>query len=95
MVKKVSASSFFLLIDFFSPSEEQMCQTILFPFVLLPVQVEFVIGYTRRGELTYANVNVILADVDPDQLLLLQIHSVRFQVSFCIYSFQQEMEAGF
>lgn len=71
-----------------------MCQTILFPFVLLLVQVEFIIGYTGRGELTYANVNVILADVDPDQLLL-QTHSVRFQVSFCIYSFQQEMEASF
>lgn len=52
-----------------------------FPFVLLCIQVEFIIGYTGRGELTYANVNIILADVAPDQLLL-QTHSVQFQVSF-------------
>ncbi|XP_029693794.1 tectonic-3 isoform X2 [Takifugu rubripes] len=42
-------------------------------------KVEFIIGYTGRGELTYANVNVILADVAPDQLLL-QTHSVLFQL---------------
>lgn len=71
-----------------------MCQTILFPFVLLPIQVEVVIGYTGRGELTYANMSVILADVDPDQLLL-QTHSVRFQVNFCIHSFQQELDSSF
>ncbi|KAM6964334.1 tectonic-3-like [Tautogolabrus adspersus] len=43
-------------------------------------KVEFVIGYTGRGELTYATVNVTLADVDPNQLLL-QTHSVQFQVA--------------
>lgn len=43
-------------------------------------KVEFVIGYTNRGELTYATVNVVLADVDPNQLLL-QTHSVQFQLS--------------
>lgn len=43
--------------------------------------MEFIIGYTGRGELTYANITVILADVDPDQLLL-QTHAVRFQVAF-------------
>ncbi|XP_033466734.1 tectonic-3-like isoform X2 [Epinephelus lanceolatus] len=42
--------------------------------------VEFVIGYTGRGELTYATVNVVLADVDPNQLLL-QTHSVQFQLA--------------
>ncbi|TWW81311.1 Tectonic-1 Precursor [Takifugu flavidus] len=42
-------------------------------------KVEFIIGYTGRGELTYANVNVILADVAPDQSLL-QTHSVLFQL---------------
>uniref|UniRef100_UPI003AAB4AF1 tectonic-3-like isoform X1 n=1 Tax=Centroberyx gerrardi TaxID=166262 RepID=UPI003AAB4AF1 len=43
-------------------------------------KVEFVIGYTGRGELTYATVNVVLADVDPSQTLL-QKHSVEFQVA--------------
>ncbi|XP_040885283.1 tectonic-3-like isoform X2 [Toxotes jaculatrix] len=43
-------------------------------------KVEFVIGYTGRGELTYATVNVVLADVDPNQLLL-QTHSVQFQLA--------------
>ncbi|XP_044035374.1 tectonic-3-like [Siniperca chuatsi] len=43
-------------------------------------KVEFVIGYTGRGELTYASVNVVLADVDPNQLLL-QTHSVQFQLA--------------
>ncbi|XP_032358354.1 tectonic-3 isoform X2 [Etheostoma spectabile] len=42
--------------------------------------VEFVIGYTGRGELTYATVNIVLADVDPNQLLL-QTHSVQFQLA--------------
>lgn len=45
-----------------------------------PAKVEFVIGYTGRGELMYATVNVLLADVDPNQLLL-QTHSVQFQVT--------------
>ncbi|XP_069547750.1 tectonic-3-like isoform X2 [Brachyistius frenatus] len=43
-------------------------------------KVEFVIGYTGRGELTYATVNVVLADVDPNQMLL-QTHSVHFQLA--------------
>lgn len=43
-------------------------------------KVEFIIGYTGRGELTYATVNVVLADVDPNQLLL-QTHSVHFQLA--------------
>ncbi|XP_018542791.1 tectonic-3 isoform X2 [Lates calcarifer] len=43
-------------------------------------KVEFVIGYTGRGELTYATVNVIFADVDPTQSLL-QTHSVQFQLA--------------
>ncbi|XP_037611717.1 tectonic-3-like [Sebastes umbrosus] len=42
--------------------------------------VEFVIGYTGRGELMYATVNVVLADVDPNQLLL-QTYSVQFQLA--------------
>ncbi|XP_034426228.1 tectonic-3-like isoform X1 [Hippoglossus hippoglossus] len=42
-------------------------------------KVEFIIGYTGRGELTYATVNIVLADVDPNQLLL-QTHSVQFQL---------------
>uniref|UniRef100_A0A3P8VGK2 Tectonic family member 3 n=1 Tax=Cynoglossus semilaevis TaxID=244447 RepID=A0A3P8VGK2_CYNSE len=41
--------------------------------------VEFIIGYTGRGELTFANVNVALADVDSTGLLL-QTHSVKFQM---------------
>ncbi|XP_041829125.1 tectonic-3-like [Melanotaenia boesemani] len=43
-------------------------------------RVEFIIGYTGRGELTYAVINVELADVDFDQLLL-QTHSVHFQLA--------------
>ncbi|XP_041672449.1 tectonic-3-like [Cheilinus undulatus] len=42
-------------------------------------KVEFVIGYTGKGELTYATVNVVLADVDPNQPLL-QTHSVQFKL---------------
>ncbi|XP_035468953.2 tectonic-3-like [Scophthalmus maximus] len=42
--------------------------------------VEFVIGYTGRGEITYATVNIVLADVDPNQLLL-QTHSVQFRLA--------------
>ncbi|XP_034717039.1 tectonic-3-like isoform X2 [Etheostoma cragini] len=42
--------------------------------------VEFVIGYTGKGELTYATVNIVLADVDPNQSLL-QTHSVQFQLA--------------
>ncbi|XP_028990659.1 tectonic-3-like [Betta splendens] len=41
-------------------------------------KVEFVIVYTSRGELVNAQVNVVLSDVDPNQLLA-QTHSVRFQ----------------
>lgn len=43
-------------------------------------EVEFVIGYTGRGELINATVNVILADVDLNQLLL-QTHSTQFQLA--------------
>ncbi|XP_026171773.1 tectonic-3-like isoform X2 [Mastacembelus armatus] len=43
-------------------------------------KVEFVIGYTSRGELKYATVNVILGDVDPNQLLS-QTHSVLFKLA--------------
>ncbi|KAK2820348.1 hypothetical protein Q5P01_023307 [Channa striata] len=43
-------------------------------------KVEFVIGYTSRGELAYATVNIVLANVDPNQLLL-QTHSVQFQLA--------------
>ncbi|XP_071395791.1 tectonic-3-like isoform X2 [Centroberyx affinis] len=43
-------------------------------------KVEFVIGYTGRGELTYATVNMVLADVDLSQTLL-QKHSVEFQLA--------------
>lgn len=50
-----------------------------FLFFLILTQVEFIIGYTARGELMYANVNVVLADADSKELLL-QTHSVRFQV---------------
>ncbi|XP_074520163.1 tectonic-3-like [Halichoeres trimaculatus] len=42
-------------------------------------KVEFVIGYTGRGELTAATVNVTLTEVDPDQILL-QTHSVHFKL---------------
>ncbi|KAM9425587.1 tectonic-3-like [Pholidichthys leucotaenia] len=42
-------------------------------------QVEFVILYNSRGELTNATVNVVLADVELNQLLL-QSHSVHFQL---------------
>ncbi|KAI3365288.1 hypothetical protein L3Q82_010383 [Scortum barcoo] len=42
--------------------------------------VEFVIGYTGRGQLSYATVNVVLADVDPNQWLS-QTHSVQFQLA--------------
>ncbi|XP_026206642.1 tectonic-3 [Anabas testudineus] len=41
-------------------------------------KVEYIIGYTSKGELAYATVNAVLADVDPNQLLL-QTHSVQFQ----------------
>ncbi|KAM8729188.1 tectonic-3-like [Acanthopagrus schlegelii] len=42
-------------------------------------KVEFIIGYNSRGELMNATVNMVLADVDPSQLLL-QTHSVQFQL---------------
>ncbi|XP_029384022.1 tectonic-3 [Echeneis naucrates] len=43
-------------------------------------KVEYIIGYTGRGELTYATVNIILADVDPNEFLS-QTHSVQFQLA--------------
>ncbi|XP_029954584.1 tectonic-3 isoform X2 [Salarias fasciatus] len=43
-------------------------------------EVEFVIGYTGRGELVHAAVSVVLADVDLNQLLL-QTHSTQFQLA--------------
>lgn len=43
-------------------------------------KVEFVIGYTGRGELTYATLNVVVGDVDLNQLLS-QTHSVLFQLA--------------
>ncbi|XP_022598528.1 tectonic-3 [Seriola dumerili] len=43
-------------------------------------KVEFIVGYTGRGELTYSSVNIVLADVEPNQLLL-QTHSVQFQLA--------------
>ncbi|XP_017289136.1 tectonic-3 isoform X2 [Kryptolebias marmoratus] len=42
-------------------------------------KVEFLIGYTSRGKLSYGTVNVELTDSTLDQLLL-QTHSVRFQL---------------
>lgn len=42
-------------------------------------KVEFVIGYTSRGELINATVNVTLTEVDPNQSLL-QTHSVYFKL---------------
>ncbi|XP_037546949.1 tectonic-3 [Nematolebias whitei] len=42
-------------------------------------KVEFIIGYTGRGELSYATINVELTASTLDQLLL-QTHSVRFQL---------------
>nr|XP_040032111.1 tectonic-3-like [Gasterosteus aculeatus aculeatus] len=42
--------------------------------------VEFVIRYTERGDLTSVTVDVVLADVDPTQSLL-QTHSVQFQLA--------------
>ncbi|KAG7227851.1 hypothetical protein INR49_013645 [Caranx melampygus] len=42
--------------------------------------VEYIIGYTGRGELTYASVDIVLADVDPNQLLM-QTHTVQFQLT--------------
>ncbi|KAM6896882.1 tectonic-3-like [Xenentodon cancila] len=46
--------------------------------VNVATKVEFVIGYTSRGELAYATVNIDLGDVGLDQLLL-QTHSIYFQ----------------
>ncbi|MEQ2158349.1 hypothetical protein GOODEAATRI_011299 [Goodea atripinnis] len=42
------------------------------------LQVEFIVGYTARGELMYGIININLADVALEQLLL-QKHSVQFQ----------------
>lgn len=85
VVKKVSPCSV-LVNGFFLPLKDKGIKP--FRFVLLCIQVEFIIGYTGRGELTYANVNVILADVAPDQSLV-QTHSVQFQVSLDTHTFQQ------
>ncbi|TNN42584.1 Tectonic-3 [Liparis tanakae] len=61
------------LADWPAPSElNDSCINVV-------TNVEFVVGYTGRGEVTYATVNVVLADVDPNQLLL-QTHSVKFQI---------------
>lgn len=58
-----------------------MCdETLTLTLLFLPfLQVKFVIFYTGRGELANATVDVTLADVNQSQLLL-QIHSVEFQV---------------
>ena len=42
-------------------------------------QVELVVGFTERGELTYASLSVVLADVGVDRFLS-QTHSLRFEV---------------
>lgn len=62
------------LSDWPAPSEQNnSCVNVV-------KKVEFVIGYTGRGKLTYATVNVVLADVDLNQLLL-QTHSLQFQLA--------------
>ncbi|KAK9530432.1 hypothetical protein VZT92_011932 [Zoarces viviparus] len=62
------------LSDWPAPSEQNnSCVNVV-------KNVEFVIGYTGRGELTHVTVNVVLADVDPNQSLL-QTHSVQFQLA--------------
>ncbi|KAM4624486.1 tectonic-3-like [Polymixia lowei] len=43
-------------------------------------KVQFVVGFTGRGELAYARVNVTLTDVALDQVLS-QVHSVEFQLA--------------
>ncbi|XP_047232419.1 tectonic-3-like isoform X3 [Girardinichthys multiradiatus] len=43
-------------------------------------EVEFIVGYTARGELMYGKININLADVALEQLLL-QKHSVQFQLA--------------
>lgn len=65
------------MIVYFFSSRYLSCQSQLF-FLILP-QVEFVIEYTGRGELTSVTVNVVLTDADPNQILL-QTHSVQFKV---------------
>lgn len=45
------------------------------------LQVEFTVRYTARGELTPSVVNITLADVPLEQLVL-QTHSVQFKVHF-------------
>ncbi|XP_031698739.1 tectonic-3 [Anarrhichthys ocellatus] len=62
------------LSDWPAPSEQNnSCVNVV-------KNVEFVIGYTGRGELTHVTVNVVLADVDPNQSLL-QTHSVQFELA--------------
>ncbi|KAM9816762.1 tectonic-3-like [Neosynchiropus ocellatus] len=61
------------LSDWAAPSEQNdMC-------VNVARKVELVIGYTSKGELTFATVNVVFADVQLNQLLL-QDHTVQFQL---------------
>ncbi|KAJ0015938.1 hypothetical protein NQD34_014228 [Periophthalmus magnuspinnatus] len=43
-------------------------------------RVEFVIGYTERGEISSAKVNMVLANLDFKQLLL-QTHTLQFQLT--------------
>ncbi|XP_054454271.1 tectonic-3-like [Anoplopoma fimbria] len=78
IVKTAQVSDFLITVthlsDWPAPSEQNnSCVNVV-------KNVEFVIGYTGRGELTNATVNVVLADVDPNQLLL-QTHSVQFQLA--------------
>nr|XP_046232277.1 tectonic-3-like isoform X2 [Scatophagus argus] len=78
IVEQAQVSDFLIPVtpvsDWPAPSEQNSsCVNVV-------TKVEFVIGYTGRGELTYATVNVVLADVDPNQLLL-QTHSVEFQLA--------------
>ncbi|XP_034415111.1 tectonic-3-like isoform X2 [Cyclopterus lumpus] len=62
------------LADWPAPSEQNnSCINVV-------TNVEFVVGYTGKGELTYVTLNVVIADVDPNQLLL-QTHSVQFQLA--------------
>ncbi|XP_056433616.1 tectonic-3-like [Gadus chalcogrammus] len=43
-------------------------------------RVELVVGFTERGELTYASLSVVLADVGVDRFLS-QTHSLRFELA--------------
>uniref|UniRef100_A0A671YFZ6 Tectonic-1-3 domain-containing protein n=1 Tax=Sparus aurata TaxID=8175 RepID=A0A671YFZ6_SPAAU len=74
VVKKVCRKAF---LFYFFPSSICLINHKL--SISIPSQVEFIIGYNGRGELMNATVNMVLADVDPSQLLL-QTHSVQFQL---------------